>query len=131
MNGLNRVQIIGNTGKAPEMRYTAAGKAVTTFSVAVNHTHRDAAGQPVEETEWFNCLCWDKLAETANSYVQKGGLLYVEGRLKTRTWEQDGSKHYKTELIVSDFKLLDRRPPTGDAAPAAADADDDGDNLPF
>ena len=128
MNGLNRVQIIGNTGKAPEMRVTAAGKAVTTFPVAVNHTHRDAAtGQPVEETEWFNCVCWAGLAETANSYVQKGGLLYVEGRLKTRTWEQDGSKHYKTELIVADFKLLDRRP---SAAPDAGPDDDAGDALP-
>jgi len=129
MNGLNRVQIIGNVGKTPEMKFTAGGKALTTFSVAVNHTHRDATtGQPVEETEWFNCVCWDKQAETANSYVQKGGLLYVEGRLKTRSWEQDGTKHYKTELIVSDFKLLDRRPTTGDAAPADDDA---GDDLPF
>jgi len=129
MNGLNRVQIIGNVGKTPEMKFTAAGKALTTFSVAVNHTHRDATtGQPVEETEWFNCVCWDKQAETANSLIQKGGLLYVEGRLKTRTWEQDGTKHYKTELIVSDFKLLDRRPTTGDAAPADDDA---GDDLPF
>jgi len=59
MNGLNRVQIIGYAGKQPEMKYTAAGKAVTTFSVAVNHTHRDATGQPVEETEWFNCVAWD------------------------------------------------------------------------
>jgi len=110
MNGLNNAQIIGNTGKAPETRVTAAGKAVTTFSVAVNHTHRDAvSGQPIEETEWFNCVCWDRQAEIAGNLIQKGALLYVEGRLKTRTWEQDGTKHYKTELIVSDFKLLDRR----------------------
>ena len=128
MNGLNRVQIIGNVGKTPEMKFTAAGKALTTFSVAVNHTHRDATtGQPVEETEWFNCVCWDKPAETANSYIQKGGLLYVEGRLKTRTWEQDGTRHYKTELVVSDFKLLDRRPSaTADTGPD----DDAGDALP-
>jgi len=123
MNGLNRVQIIGNTGKAPEMRVTTGGKAVTTFSVAVNHTHRDAAtGQPVEETEWFNCVAWDRQAEIANHLIQKGALLYVEGRLKTRTWEQDGTRHYKTELIVADFKLLDRRA----AVAAAVTPVDDG-----
>ena len=127
MNGLNNVTIIGNTGKAPEMRVTTAGKAVTTFSVAVNHTHRDATtGQPVEETEWFNCVAWDRQAELANNLIQKGALLYVEGRLKTRTWEQNGSKHYKTELIVADFKLLDRR-----AAVAATVAVDNGAALPF
>ena len=82
MNGLNHVEIIGNAGKTPDMKYTAAGKAVTTFSVAVNHTHRDAIGQPVEETEWFNCVAWDVQAEIANSLIQKGGLLYVEGRLR-------------------------------------------------
>ena len=70
-------------------------------------------------------------AETANSLIQKGGLLYVEGRLKTRTWEQDGSKHYKTELIVADFKLLDRRPSAAPAVGPTAGDDDDGDNLPF
>jgi len=128
MNGLNRVQIIGNTGKQPEMKITTAGKAVTTFSVAVNHTHRDATtGQPVEETEWFNCVAWEGRAEIANDLIQKGTLLYVEGRLKTRTWEQDGTKHYKTELIVADFKLLDRRPTT----PAGAVAVNDGAALPF
>jgi len=127
MNGLNRVQIIGNTGKAPDMKFTAAGKALTIFSVAVNHTHRDAAGgQPVEETEWFNCVCWDRQAEIANNLIQKGGLLYVEGRLKTRTWEQDGTRHYKTELIVADFKLLDRR-----AAVAPTVAVDEEAALPF
>ena len=128
MNGLNNVTIIGNTGKAPEMRITTAGKAVTTFPVAVNHTHRDATtGQPVAETEWFNCVCWEGQAEIAAHLIQKGALLYVEGRLKTRTWEQDGSKHYKTELVVSDFKLLDRRPTT----PAVAVAVNDGAALPF
>ncbi len=130
MNGLNRTQIIGNAGKAPEMRYTSTGKPVTSFSVAVNRTYRDSAGTPVEETEWFNCVAWDKLAETVNSYVQKGALLYVEGRLQTRTWEQDGTKHYKTELVVSEVKFLDRRP-AGTAAPDTAVADDDETGLPF
>ncbi len=130
MNGLNRVQLIGHAGKAPEMRETSTGKPVTSFSVAVNRTYRDATGTPVEETEWFNCVAWDKLAETVNSYVQKGALLYVEGRLQTRTWEQDGTKRSKTELVVSEVKFLDRRP-AGTPAPDTAAADDDGDNLPF
>jgi len=131
MNGLNHVEIIGNAGKTPDMKYTAAGKAVTTFSVAVNHTHRDATtGKPVEETEWFNCVAWEGLAETVNSYVQKGSLLYVSGRLKTRSWEQDGTKHYKTELIVNEVKFLDRRPTAGDVAADVTD-DDAGDDLPF
>ena len=91
--------------------------------MAVNHTHRDAAtGQPVEETEWFNCVAWDRQAEIANHLILKGALLYVEGRLKTRTWEQDGTRHYKTELIVADFKLLDRRA----AVAAAVTPVDDG-----
>ncbi|MDQ2808596.1 MAG: single-stranded DNA-binding protein [Chloroflexota bacterium] len=131
MNGLNHAAIIGHAGQTPEMRYTSNGKPVTSFSVAVNSTHRDATGQSVEETEWFNCVAWDKLAETVNSYVQKGALLYVAGRLKTRTWEQDGTKRTKTELVVNEVKFLDRRPAAApETAPETA-PDDDLDGLPF
>jgi len=95
-NGLNRVCIIGNLGRDPEMRYTAGGRAVTTFSVAVDR--RIGTG---EETGWFHVVCYDKLAETINQYLTKGAKVYVEGRLQTRSWEdQEGQKHSRTEVIA-------------------------------
>jgi|WetSurMetagenome_2_1015567.scaffolds.fasta_scaffold750786_1 single-strand DNA-binding protein len=109
MPSLNRVMIIGNVGSDPEMRLIASGKPVTTFSVATNRTYSSADGERKEETEWFNVVVWNKLAELCNQFLGKGRLVYVEGRMRTRSWEgQDGQKHYRTELIAEQVTFLDK-----------------------
>jgi single-strand DNA-binding protein len=105
--GLNRVEIIGNVGRDPEMRYTATGRAVTNFSVAVNRTS-NVEGERREETEWFRCSAWEKQAELISNYLRKGSKVYLEGRQSTRSWDgQDGQKHYSTDLVVNRVIFLD------------------------
>jgi single-strand DNA-binding protein len=107
---LNKVMLIGRLGKDPEMRYTASGAAVTTFTLATNRYGKTADGTQQEETDWHNVVTWDKLAETCNQYLQKGRLVYIEGRLQTRSWDgQDGQKHYKTEVVAFEMQILDSR----------------------
>lgn len=133
---LNKVMIIGNLGADPEMRYTPNGKAVTTFRVAVNRRWTGQNG-PQEETEWFSVETWDKLAEICSQSLAKGRSVYVEGRLRTRSWEgQDGQKRFKTEVIASEVKFLDPNPNRPRPAEAGAAADEFGgdvepDDLPF
>jgi len=122
MAGLNKVMLIGNLGTDPEMRYTANGSAVTEFRMACSRNFTGQDGERQEETEWFTVVCWNKLAETVSQYLQKGRRAYVEGRLKTRSWEgQDGQTRYKTEVIAQTVQFLDRAQaaPVGDeqAAP--------------
>ncbi len=109
MNGLNRVEIIGNLGSEPEMRYMATGKALTTFRVAVNRRYRDGEGQLQEKVNWFRCTAWGRLAEVSNQYCDKGSPVYVSGRLETRSYEgNDGQLRYVTEIVVQDLILLPR-----------------------
>ena len=109
MANLNRVMIIGNAGKDAELRYMASGTAQTTFSVAVNNrTKKD--GEWVDETEWFNVVLWGDTAERTAQYITKGAPVFVEGRLQTRTWETDGQKHYRTELVGHTVQLLGQTP---------------------
>ena len=111
MVSLNKVLIIGNVGGDPEMRFTPAGHPVTSFSVATNRTINTQQGEPKKETEWFSVVAWEKLAEQCNQFLAKGRLVYIEGRLQTRTWDgQDGQKHYKTEVIANRVMPLDKRP---------------------
>lgn len=108
--GLNKVMIIGNLGRDPEMRYTPSGKPVTSFSVAVSRTFKKAEGERAEVTDWFNVVVWDRLAEICSQYLSKGSMVYVEGRLETRSWEGDnGQKHFRTEIVASDVNILDRK----------------------
>jgi len=103
--------IIGNLGRDPEMRYTPTGKPVTSFSVAVNRVYNSAEGERKEETEWFRVSAWNKLAETCSQYLRKGSKVYVEGRLRTRTWEgQDGQKRLDLEIVASEMLMLDTKP---------------------
>ena len=105
MANLNRIEIIGNVGKEPEMRFTPSGKPVISFSVAVNSKFGES-----ESTEWFSVVAWDKLAETCNQYLEKGQQVFVEGRLQTRSWEdKEGIKHYKTEIIANKVLFLGQR----------------------
>lgn len=108
---LNKVMIIGRLGIDPEMRYTPSGSPVTTFRVAAGRQWKDANGETREETEWFSIVAWNKLAEICNQYLTKGTRVYLEGRLQTRSWEdqQSGQTRYKTEVIANDMIILDSR----------------------
>ena len=109
MASLNKIQIIGNLGQEPEMRFTPSGSPVTTFSVACNREYTQD-GEKKQEKEWFNVVTWNKQAESCNQYLSKGALVYVEGRLHTRSWDgQDGQKHYRTEVIASQVIFLDKK----------------------
>ena len=150
--GLNKVMIIGNLGKDPEMKYTQQGKPVTTFSVAVSRSRRDADGQMKDETEWFRVVAWEKLAETCNDYLRKASKVYIEGRLQTREYQgQDGQTRQSVEIVANEMLILDSRQqggPSGgyeerQAAPSRSgagsagsnnfddDADMDADDIPF
>ncbi len=108
--GLNKVMIIGNLGRDPEMRYTPSGKPVTSFSVAVSRSWVKPEGDRSETTDWFNVVAWGRLAEICSQYLTKGSLVYVEGRLETRSWEaENGPKHFRTEVVASDVNILDKR----------------------
>lgn len=133
MADLNKVMIIGNLGKDPEMRFTANGSAVTTFSVAANRNFRRPDGEWEKETEWFNVVTFNQLAERSSQNLQKGSRVYVEGRMQTRSWDgQDGQRHYRTEVIAMVVSPQDRRQPAdvlgiGEEEGAVIDPDD----LPF
>jgi single-strand DNA-binding protein len=109
---LNKVMLIGNVGRDPEMRYTQSGEPVTTFSIATNRRVRGTAdGQFQDETEWHNIVAWGKLAEQCNEYLTKGRKVFVEGRLQTRSWDgQDGQKRFRTEIVANTMLMLDQRP---------------------
>ena len=127
--GLNRVQLIGNVGRPPEMRYTSTGKAVTTFSVAVSRGSHPSETEHAPEPDWFRIIAWEKLAELCNQLLHKGSRVYLEGRLQTRIWRDDqGQDHAVTEVVAGELLLLDSRPageaPVVPGPPA-------GDDLPF
>jgi single-strand DNA-binding protein len=106
-NSLNKVQLIGNLTADPEVKETPNGQKVASFSIATNRTWKDQSGQKQEEVEFHNIVAWGKLADIIEQYVKKGKKVYVEGRLKTRNWEdQAGIKKYKTEIIAESLIML-------------------------
>lgn len=109
MPSLNRVQLIGRLGRDPETRYTPTGKKVTSFSVAVGRKWRTAEGEQKEATDWFNIEAWGRLGEISQSYLTKGKLVFIEGRLQTDQYEQDGEKRYFTKVVVQNLQILDRK----------------------
>jgi single-strand DNA-binding protein len=130
MRGLNKVMIIGNVGRDPEMRYTPSGRPVTSFSVATSRAWTSSDGERREETEWFNVVAWGNLAEICKAHLSKNQQVYVEGRLQTRGWEDEsGKKHFRTELVANEMILLgDRRRDQHPMEIDYADEDrDDGD----
>ena len=108
---LNKVQLIGNLGKDPEVKYTPSGTAVAKITLATNERFKDKDGQWQDRTEWHNVVLWQRLAEIAGEYLKKGGKVYVEGRLQTRSWDdkQTNQKKYMTEVVASDLILLSGR----------------------
>lgn len=109
--GLNKVMIIGHLGRDPEMRYTPSGRPVTTFSVATNRSWTTSDGEKRTDTEWFNVVAWNKLAEICNQYLVKGQQVYIEGRLQTRRWEDSNNvRHTSIEVVANEMIMLgDRR----------------------
>ena len=108
---VNKVILIGNLGKDPEIKYTPSGVAVAKFSLATNERYKDKSGEWQDRTEWHNIVAWQRQAEIVGEYVKKGNKLYVEGRLQTSSWEdkQSGEKKYRTEVIAQDLVLLGGR----------------------
>jgi single-strand DNA-binding protein len=107
--GLNKVMLIGNLGKDPEMKYTQQGTPITTFSIAVSRSRKSPDGQFIDETEWFRIVAWERLAEQCNEFLRKGSKVYIEGRLQTRSWEKDGQTQYMTEVVANEMLILDSR----------------------
>ena len=141
---MNKIIVIGNLGKDPEMRYTPNGQAVTSFSVASNRKYTTASGERKEETEWFNVSAWGKLGETCNQWLTKGSQVYVEGRLHSRSYEgRDGQTRFVNEINLTDVQFLGRAQGTGgEDSPYGFDGGDVGsgdgsppmddvDDLPF
>ena len=155
--GINKVILIGNLGRDPETRYTQGGSAVCNFSVATSENWRDRqSGEQQERTEWHNVVCFARLAEIAGEYLKKGSKVYIEGSLRTSSWEQDGQKKYRTEIMARELQMLDGRSggdmggapsgfersapsqggapqggPPSNNAPTLSDADDFDDDIPF
>jgi single-strand DNA-binding protein len=109
MAAINKVILIGNLGRDPELRRTATGSAVTDFSLATTEKFKDRDGNMKEQTEWHNIVAWNRTAETMAQYLKKGSSVYLEGKLRTRSWEDNGVKKYKTEIIVNQFQFLGGR----------------------
>ena len=106
--GINKVILIGNLGKDPEVRYAANGNAITTITLATSESWKDKdSGEQVEKTEWHKVVLFKKLAEIAGEYLKKGSKIYIEGKLQTRKWQDnDGKDRYTTEIIASEMQML-------------------------
>ena len=134
---LNKVMVIGHLGRDPEMRYTPNGQSVTNFSVAASRRWKNSEGEQQEETEWFNIEAWGKTGELANEYLKKGSLVYVEGRLRTHSWEDPNTheKKYRTNVVALDVRFLDSRSSQGgggeDFGSSPSTGDPGFDDMPF
>lgn len=146
---LNKVQLIGNLGQDPEIKYTTNGQAVCNMSIACSESWKDKnTGEVQEKTEWIRLVAWRKLAEICGEYLHKGSKIYVEGKFTTETYEKDGQTHYATKVIINDMLMLDGKGSGGSGsgskgasgssgseqqqAPAGQDGFDDfDDDIPF
>lgn len=107
MSGVNKVILVGNCGQDPDTRYTAEGKAVTNITIATSESWKDKnTGERQERTEWHKVVFFNRLAEIAGEYLKKGKKVYIEGQLRTRSWERDGIKRHTTEIIAKEMQLL-------------------------
>lgn len=137
--GVNKVILIGNLGSDPELKYTPEGVPVVNFSLATSESWNNREGTRQERTEWHRIVMWRKLAEIAGKYLRKGSKIYVEGKLQTRSWDdQNGQKRYTTEVVANEMQMLDARgegggPPAAEsgAPPDYPPPDKQDDDLPF
>ena len=147
VSSMNKVILIGRLGNDPELKYTPNGTAQAQISLATSEKWKDSDGNQKEKTEWHRIVAWRRQAEFAGEWLKKGQLVSIEGKLQTRSWEQDGQKKYMTEIIADNITMLGSRaegggggktggPPKDEDAPAAStetteSIDDDDDDLPF
>jgi single-strand DNA-binding protein len=140
--GINKVILVGRTGRDPEIKYTQSGTAIAKFSIATSETWKDKqSGEKQEKTEWHRCVAFNRTAEIIGEYVKKGMLLYCEGKLQTSSWEQDGVAKYMTEIVVHQMQMLggkgenkhntDHRDTGRPTTPPAASSDYDDGEIPF
>jgi len=121
MPALNRVQLIGRLGRDPETRFIPTGRKVCTFSLAVDRRWKSKEGETRAATDWFNVEAWERLGEICQNYLNKGRLVYIEGRLQTDRYEQEGETRYFTKVIARHMQMLDRRPEEEEVEAAAED----------
>lgn len=133
MASINKVILVGNLGRDPEMRYSADGAAICNISIATTSRWKDkASGEQREETEWHRVVFYNRLAEIAGKYLKKGSSVYIEGRLKTRKWQdkETGADRYATDVVADQMQMLGGRDGGADSTPQQA-APDDMDSIPF
>lgn len=117
MRGVNKVILVGNLGKDPEVQYLDNNVSVARFSLATNDSYKDKDGNRVDQTEWHNITAWRGLAKIAEDYLKKGSRIYLEGKIRTRSWDdkQTGEKKYATEIVADNFIMLDRKEGEGNS----------------
>jgi len=138
MASLNKVMLIGNLGADPEIRYTPSGAAVANFNMATKAQWTTKEGEKQDRTEWHRIVAWRRLGEICGEYLHKGSLVYIEGRLQTRSWEdRDGNKRYTTEIVAQGMQMLDRAGQSAEAIsteerfPTEEPLDVPDDDIPF
>ncbi len=114
MAGVNKVILIGHLGKDPEVRHLENGTSVANFTLATSESYKDKAGNRIDQTEWHNVVVWRGLADVAEKFLKKGSQIYLEGKIRTRSWEdQTGNKRYTTEIVADTFNMLSKRDDNG------------------
>jgi single-strand DNA-binding protein len=133
MAGVNKVILVGNLGEDPKVKYLDNGVAVANFSLATTENYKNKKGERVSQTEWHNIVLWRGLAEIAEKYLKKGSSIYIEGKIKTRKWEdKEGVTKYSTEILGDNMTMLGGRPSSNDADPKPSKSEEDtNDDLPF
>ncbi|MES2591715.1 MAG: single-stranded DNA-binding protein [Bacteroidota bacterium] len=134
MAGVNKVILVGNLGKDPEVRHLEGGAAVANFPLATSESYKDKAGQRIEQTEWHNIVVWRGLAEVAEKYLKKGMTIYLEGKLRTRSWDdKEGHKRYTTEIVGDTFTILSKKESSSssESNDGSSIGTKPGDDLPF
>ncbi len=135
---VNKIILIGNAGQDPEVKHLDSGVSVANFTLATNESYKDKNGERVTQTEWHRITLWRGLADVAEKYVKKGDLLYIEGRIRTRSWDdKEGNKRYTTEIFADSMKMLGRRTDQADSEESSAEKESpvidspETDDLPF
>lgn len=132
MRGVNKVILIGNLGKDPEIRYTTGGSAVANFTIATSDSYTDKDGERQEKTEWHRIVAWGRLAEICGEYLSKGRMVYIEGSLRTRSWEdKDGNTRWTTEVVARSMEMLGGRSEQGSRDTQSPEGDFEIDDNSF
>jgi len=132
MAGVNKVILVGNLGKDPEVKYLDNGVAVANFSLATTENYKNKSGERVSQTEWHNIVLWRGLAEVAEKYLKKGASVYIEGKIKTRKWEdKEGVVRYSTEILCDNMTMLGGKASTENKVEETSQLEDPKDDLPF